>query len=47
MMLFCLRENFVTSLVLVSSGKAGLMLYSSVSNTMRTKRDIAVCLFGL
>lgn len=43
-MLFCLCENFVTSLVPVSSGKAGLMLYSSVSNTMRTKKDIAVCL---
>lgn len=45
-MLFCIPESALTTLILVRSCRAILLLYSSifVSNIVRTRKDIAVCL---
>lgn len=44
-MLFCIPESALTTLILVRRCRAMLLLYSSVfvSNTVRTRKDIAVC----
>lgn len=44
-MLFCIPESALTTLIPVRRCRAMLLLYSSifVSNTVRTRKDIAVC----